>query len=89
MASAARILGEWDTRIWRIAHHYVDKAVEEQDLSALSAVGVDETARKRGHNYISAFVDLEKKGAVFVTEGKGKDTLQVLQKLSRRTRRKR
>jgi transposase len=77
VASAARILGEWDTRIWRIAHHYVDKAVEEQDLSELSAVGVDETARKRGHNYISAFVDLDKKGAVFVTEGKGKDTLKA------------
>ena len=77
VASAARILGEWDTRIWRIAHHYVDKAVEEQDLSETSTVGVDETARKRGHNYISAFVDLEKKGAVYVTEGKGKDTLKA------------
>ena len=76
VASAARILGEWDTRIWRIAHHYVDKAVEEQDFSHVTAVGVDETARKRGHNYISAFVDLERKGAVFVTEGKGKNVLK-------------
>ena len=77
VASAARILDEWDTRIWRIAHPYVDKAVEKQDLSHVTAVGVDETARKRGHNYISAFVDLERKGAVFVTEGKGKDVLQA------------
>lgn len=77
VASAARILDEWDTRIWRIAHYYVDKAVEEQDLSDLCAVGVDETARKRGHKYISAFVDLKKKGAVFVTEGKGKKTLEA------------
>ncbi|WP_423232847.1 ISL3 family transposase [Aminirod propionatiphilus] len=77
VASAARILDEWDTRIWRIAHHYVDKAVEKQDLSHVTAVGVDETARKRGHNYISAFVDLERKGTVFVTEGKGKDVLQA------------
>lgn len=77
VASAATILGEWDTRIWRIIEHYVDKALEELDLSELSAVGVDETARKRGHNYISAFVDLEKKGAVFVTPGRGKDTIKA------------
>lgn len=29
VASAARILDEWDTRVWRIAHHYIDEAVEE------------------------------------------------------------
>lgn len=76
VASAARILDEWDTRIWRIAHHYVDKAVEEQDVSELQSVGVDETAMRRGHRYISAFVDLAEKGAVFVTAGKGTETLE-------------
>src|ERR1035441_7913509 len=27
------LVGEHDTKIWRIVHHYVDQAVEAQDLS--------------------------------------------------------
>ena len=33
------LVGEHDTKIWRIVHHYVDQAVEAQDLSADGAVG--------------------------------------------------
>jgi transposase len=34
-------------------------------------VGIYETASKRGHNYISLFVDLERSKVLFATEGKG------------------
>jgi transposase len=51
--------------------------VEEQDLSSLTAMGVDETSRKKGHCYITAFVDLQKKGVVFVTPGKDASTLEA------------
>jgi transposase len=27
------LVGEHDTKIWRVVHHYVDLAVEAQDLS--------------------------------------------------------
>ena len=77
VAAASQILHEWDTRLWRIAHAYVDKAVEEQSLSSLTAVGVDETSRRKGHSYITAFVDLHEKGAVFVTPGKDAATLEA------------
>lgn len=73
----ADMLGEHDTRIWRIVHHHVDRAVDTQDLSGLEAVGVDETARRKGHKYITAFVDLETCKAVFVVEGKGKETIKA------------
>ena len=33
--------------------------------------GVDETASKRGHNYISVFVDMDKSKVIFATPGKG------------------
>lgn len=69
--------GEHDTRLWRIVEHYVAKAVAEMDLSAVKAVGLDETASKRGHNYVTVFIDMEKKTkpVLFVTPGKGKATL--------------
>jgi len=34
----ARLVGEHDTRIWRILHHYVEKARSEQDYSGVCTV---------------------------------------------------
>src|SRR5665811_2210967 len=51
--------GEHDTLIWRILHHYVDQGRDQADHSSVKHVGVDETSSKRGHNYVSLFVDLE------------------------------
>ena len=72
----AALLGEHDTRLWRVLEHYVDRAREQADHSGLRQLGVDETASKRGHNYVSLFVDLEQARTVFVTEGKDASTLE-------------
>ncbi|MGH7469236.1 MAG: ISL3 family transposase [Longimicrobiales bacterium] len=77
VAETARFLGEHDTRIWRIVHHYVDQARAEADYSQVRKVGMDETASKRGHNYITLFVDLERSRLLFATEGRDADTLQA------------
>ncbi len=75
--AAARIIGITDHRLWRIVEHYVGQAVARLDLGGLKAVGLDETASKRGHNYVTVFIDLDRKQkpVVFVTPGKGKDSL--------------
>jgi transposase len=67
-----------DKRLWRIVHHYVEKAVGRFDLSQLKAIGLDETASKRGHNYVTIFIDMERASmpVVFSTPGKGTQTLQ-------------
>jgi transposase len=39
-------------------HNYVEKAVAQVDLSQLKAIGLDETASKRGHNYVTIFIDM-------------------------------
>ncbi len=61
VAAAARLVGERDTRVWRIIQHYVGKALEALDLSELAAFGFDETASKRGHNYVTVFVDMQRR----------------------------
>jgi len=71
----ARIVGEHDTRIWRILHHYVEQARSEQDYSQVSTIGVDETSSRRGHNYITVFVDMDKSKVLFATPGKDAATL--------------
>lgn len=73
--SLAKMVDEHDTRLWRIINHYVEDAVDRQDLSGLSAVGVDETSRRKGHKYITVFVDLKTCRPIFITEGKGRETL--------------
>ena len=70
VAAVARLMGEHDTRIWRILHHYVDEARAAADVFEVKRVGIDETASKRGHNYITLFVDLDASRLLFATEGR-------------------
>ena len=72
--AAARFIGITDKRLWRIVEHYVRRAVAALDLGSVRAVGLDETASKRGHNYVTVFIDMDRrdKPVIFVTPGKGK-----------------
>lgn len=71
----ARLVGEHDTRIWRVLNHYVEKTRSQQDYSQVSKIGVDETSSKRGHSYISVFVDMETSKVLFATPGKDSATV--------------
>jgi transposase len=72
--AAARFMGITDKRLWRVVEHYVGQAVAELDLRAVRSFGLDETAAKRGHNYVTVFIDMDRadKPVIFVTPGKGK-----------------
>jgi transposase len=72
----AGLVGEEDKRIWRIVHHYVDQAVEAQDLSDLEQLGLDDTSFRRGQDYVTVFADLAERRAVFVTEGRDHETVE-------------
>lgn len=71
----AQFVGEHDTRLWRIIHHYVEQGRDNADYSDVTEVGFDETASKRGHNYVSLFVDLSVPRVMFATEGKSSSTV--------------
>ena len=77
--AAARILEITDKRLWRIVEHYVGKALSGLDLKRLKAFAFDETASKRGHNYVTVLIDLDRKRTpvVFATPGKGKQTVKA------------
>jgi transposase len=73
--SIARLVGEHDTRLWRVLKAYVDKTRKEADFSNVTDVGVDETSCRKGHHYISLFVDLKESKVLFATEGKDRETV--------------
>ena len=75
VAAAARLMGEHDTRMWRVLHYWVETARERADYSEVRRVAIDETAAKRGHDYVSLFVDIDERRVLFVTEGRGADTV--------------
>jgi transposase len=70
----AGLVGEHDTRLWRIVHHYVDDARKRQDLSGVRRLGVDETSFKRGQDYVTVFADLDRRAAIYVTPGRDAGT---------------
>ena len=73
--AVARIVGEHDTRLWRVVHHYVDQARAKVDAAAVTQIAVDETAARRGHDYITLFVDIDQARVLFATEGKDANTV--------------
>jgi transposase len=70
-----QIIGESDRKIWRLLAEYVSSALASQDCSAITAVGMDETSRAKGHNYVSLFVDMIERRTVHVAEGKDHKTV--------------
>lgn len=75
VSSVAKRVGEHDTRLWRIFHYYVDKSMKEMDFSTTKRIAIDETSSRRGHKYVTLFIDIDSKKAMFVTEGKSSQTL--------------
>jgi len=73
--AVARMVGEHDTRLWRVLHHYVDEGRAKVDASEVTQVALDETAIGRGQDYITLFVDLEQRRVLFATEGKDAGTV--------------
>lgn len=70
----SRIVGEHDTRLFRIVKHYVEEFRETVDYSNVTKIGIDETSVS-GHNYITLGVDIDKSRVMYVTEGKNNTTV--------------
>ena len=73
--AVADLLDVGDDRIWRVVTHYVEAARAEEDFSTVTAVGIDETAARRGHDYITLVHDLEARRLLFACEGRDQSTL--------------
>lgn len=76
VAKVARQLGVYSQRLWNLIAHYSKKAAAmPQDLSNLTQIAFDETSKKKGHNYVSIFLDLESGNLLWVEEGKSAQTV--------------
>jgi transposase len=71
VAAVARQVGEHDTRLWRVLRYYVNRSMAEMEVTQVKRVAIDETSSRRGHQYITLFVDVDTKRLLFATQGKG------------------
>ena len=70
VSQIAQLPGVSDGRVWRTFGHYVDQAHTQEDFSTVTSVGLDETASRRGHNYMSLFHDLDAPRGLYACEGR-------------------
>lgn len=76
VAPLARLLDVHPDSVWRILNHYVEKARQGQDLSTVRSLGIDEASRRKGHQYITTFCDLEQSRVLFVAESRSIGTIK-------------
>lgn len=78
--AVSRLVGEHDTRLWRLVTHHVDEARTRADFSGARYVGMDETSCRRGHDYITLFADLERSRLLYATEGRATGVVKAFRK---------
>jgi len=52
-----------------------------EDYSEVDKIGVDETSKAKGHDYVSLFVDLSKRRTIFVAEVRESETIAAFAKI--------
>ena len=65
-------------RVWRVFNHWVEKGVKKDNLSTVTQIGIDDTSSKKGHNYVTVNVDLEKRRVIHVCEDRGMEAIAEL-----------
>lgn len=76
VAEVARQLEIYPQRLWRIVkNHGKSVSLSEIDMSKVRRIGYDETSRKKGHDYITCFIDLDTGELLCAVEGKGAETV--------------
>lgn len=79
MSAVSKELGEPDNNLWRVFNHYIKQGVEHQiELSQTKRIAVDETAQKRGHDYVTIFTDLDTGEVILVEPGRKKEVFSKL-----------
>lgn len=74
--NARKLLRISHTSMTRILKYWVKKAVNEDDLSKVIAICVDETSFKRGQSYVTIVSDATARRVIDVEEGRDAETLE-------------
>jgi transposase len=68
--AVADMVGETDTRLWRMLKRHVGVAHAKADWSETWSLGMDEMSIRKGHSYLTVFCDMVKRKVLFACPGK-------------------
>jgi transposase len=77
VAVCARILGCSQQALWRLIDAHVERARALESHADVRTLGIDETACRRGHHYITLVHDIDQRKLLFATAGKGADAVEA------------
>jgi transposase len=78
MNKIGELLNENAHRLWTIFNHWVGLAYAADMPSVPKKLGIDETSRKKGHEYITVAVDIDERRVIHVTEGKDRAAVESI-----------
>jgi transposase len=70
-------LDEYDGKIWRVILFYTKQFFIQEDWYNVTKIGIDETSSKKGHNYITVFIDLATRRILYAAIGKDSSTIDA------------
>jgi len=71
-----RILKEDPHRIWTIFNYWIAKAYSQDKIDKLTKLGLDETSKRKGHNYMTVAVDLDERRVINIADGKDSKSVE-------------
>jgi transposase len=65
-------------RVWTIFNYWIERAYIADEPEVPKKLGLDETSKRKGHDYITLGVNLEERRVLHVAEGKGKEAVKSI-----------
>jgi transposase len=85
VAKVAEMLGEIDTRLWRLIVARMAEAHEHSDWSRVKAIAIDETSVRKGWNNVTVILDADTRRLLYLAPGRSREALRTFRnELSKR-----
>jgi transposase len=74
------LLNENSHRIWTIFNYWLEKAYVADEPVIPEKLGLDETSKRKHHDYITLAVNLDERRVIHIAEGKDKNAVKSIKK---------
>jgi transposase len=75
VSAVAEMLGEVDTRLWRLIVARVAEAHAQSDWSGVKAIAIDETSVRKGWQYVTVILDADTRRLLYLAPGRSGQAL--------------
>lgn len=75
VSAVSELVKETDHRLWRVLIHYVNEAHTKKNWSETTMILIDETSAKRGHRYVTSFLDAVTGELLLMVEGRSHEAV--------------